>query len=690
MTAALTPLRGARVRWFTILGLLLVPLTVAGVFLWGLWNPSERLDTVTAAVVNNDEPVEVDGQLVPLGRVLAAELIAGDADTNFTWVLTNAEDAEDGLADGRYATSVTIPKNFSAAATSLAGGPEKAERATIRVAESEQGKLLDTALSGIVTQTATRVLNQQLGEQFVGNVFVGMSTLHDGISEAAGGAHKLAQGGTQLADGTQKLADGVGEYRSGVDQFASGVSQLSDGAGQLASGARDLSNGAGELTSGADQLANGATGLASGAQELAQGTRDSANGGAQLADGVEAYTGSVNGILDQVIGGAGMAVEPLQQLRGVVEGLPDELFPPEQSKASVLAMLDQALAEVTNAANGSDESAVVQLRNAGAQLAAGARASADGQAELATGAEDFAAGVGAYAKGATQYSSGVTQFADGAAQLSDGASQLAANTPALETGAQQLASGAGELQSGADQLAEGSAASAKGAGDLADGLDQAAAGIPNYSEQEREVMASTAVEGVRAEGGSDELFNGAGVPLFAGIALWAGALAAFLVLSSLWGRTRDAARGVFAITMRSALPALALGAAQGAIAGIVLPLALGYTFAQTASFFWLALVAGIAFALVVQGLSARFGGFGRFIAFVIMVIAFVVGIVSTVPGPLAAIGQASPIGAAFAGFQSIAFELSSGGGSIALLALWALAGLALTAWAVMRARRAKG
>ena len=36
-----------------------VPLTAAGVLLWGLWNPTERLDTVTSAVVNLDEPVTV-------------------------------------------------------------------------------------------------------------------------------------------------------------------------------------------------------------------------------------------------------------------------------------------------------------------------------------------------------------------------------------------------------------------------------------------------------------------------------------------------------------------------------------------------------------------------------------------------------------------------------------------------------
>src|SRR5690606_21295504 len=136
------------------------------------------------------------------------------------------------------------------------------------------------------------------------------------------------------------------------------------------------------------------------------------------------------------------------------------------------------------------------------------------------------------------------------------------------------------------------------------------------------------------------------VPLFTGVALWAGALAAFLTLAPLWRRTREAARGVGFITIRSALPAAALGAAQGAIAGAVLPIALGYDFGQGAQFFGFALLTGVAFAVVVQGLSALLRGFGKFVAFALLVVAFAVGIVSTVPGVLAAVGDFSPLGAA--------------------------------------------
>ncbi|MFC6236162.1 YhgE/Pip domain-containing protein, partial [Leucobacter soli] len=237
--ATFTRLRADRpVRWSTILGLLLVPVTVAGLLLWGLWKPDARLESITAAVVNLDEPVTVDGQTVPLGRVLAGELIGGadgsedagdaggaagtdtatgrdaDADTdadaatasNFTWVLTDAADASAGAEDGRYAAVVTIPEDFSAAATSASRGIDEAEQAMIEVQTSDRGRLLDSALAGIVMSTATGVLNQTLGEQSVASVFVSMNELGDGIADAADGAGRLADGGSQLADGVDELA----------------------------------------------------------------------------------------------------------------------------------------------------------------------------------------------------------------------------------------------------------------------------------------------------------------------------------------------------------------------------------------------------------------------------------------------------------------------------------------------------
>ncbi|MGK0741254.1 YhgE/Pip family protein [Leucobacter sp. Z1108] len=645
MSLSLTRLRSTkRVSWRTIVGLILVPLTAAGLLLWGLWNPTDRLDTITAAVVNLDEPVELDGQLVPMGRVLAGELIGGDSETNFTWVLTDEEDAAAGLDDGRYGTVVTIPENFSSAATSLSRGVDEAETATIDITTSDRGRLLDSALSGIVTSTATAVLNEQLGAQFVGNIFVGFTELGTGIGEAADGAAQLADGGSQLADG--------------VAELASGAAELSSGAGQLATGG-------GALVSGANELASGSAALSGGAGQLATGARAAATGGAELATGIEQYVGGVNQAITGLQQGAGSAIEPLQQLYAAIDAgiVP---LPPDQDKATVLAGLSQLINSLSAASTDGPTNELTQLKGAGTALAQGSRASADGQAQLATGVEGLAGGL-------SQYSAGVAQYASGVSQYVGGVGALAAGTPALADGAAQLADGA--------------RLSADGTAELADGLQTAAGSIPAYTDAEREKLAETAVKPVTAQGASDELFNAAGVPLFAGIALWAGALATFLVLSPLWRRTHDAARGIGAITLRSALPAAGIGAAQGGIAGVLLPIMLGYDLAQGLGFFALALVAGISFALVNQGLSALLGGFGRFVSFALLVVGFAIGVISTAPPLLQSIGDASPLGALFSGFQAIAGGVGGTGSAIWALAVWAGGGLVLTAFAVARARK---
>src|SRR5690606_3964751 len=93
----------------TCTGLIVIPVLVMGLLTWAFWAPDSDHGTATAAVVNNDKPVEVNGQMVPLGRELAGSLTHNE-DSAFRWVLTDDEDAEEGLKSGKYAAVVTIPE----------------------------------------------------------------------------------------------------------------------------------------------------------------------------------------------------------------------------------------------------------------------------------------------------------------------------------------------------------------------------------------------------------------------------------------------------------------------------------------------------------------------------------------------------------------------------------------------------
>ncbi|MFD0489425.1 YhgE/Pip domain-containing protein [Saccharopolyspora spinosporotrichia] len=204
-----------------LLGLLLVPLAIAGLLTWSLGDPG-RLKDVKAAVVNNDKPVEVGGQLAPLGRQLSAKLVGGEIKSNYSWEFATPQTAEEGLRDGTYAAVVTIPENFSAAATSFSGDPAAARRATIDVSTGERSRLADEAISRVVTTTAANLLGQQLTTTYLDNVYVGFNTLGDKLGDASEGATSLADGAEQLAGGTGKLSDGAGELAKARARWPTG------------------------------------------------------------------------------------------------------------------------------------------------------------------------------------------------------------------------------------------------------------------------------------------------------------------------------------------------------------------------------------------------------------------------------------------------------------------------------------
>ncbi|TDQ03379.1 MULTISPECIES: YhgE/Pip family protein [unclassified Leifsonia] len=373
-----------RVTWLTIVGLMLVPITIGGLLVWALWNPTERLHDVKAAVVNLDQPVTVNGQTVPLGRQLSAGLLDSKND-NFTWVLTDKKDADKGIDSGEYVSVVTIPENFSKAATSTAGAAADATQATIDVRTSPDSKLVDPAISQAVTTTATSVLNKQLTSTYIENVYVGFNTLGEQLGKAATGADQLAGGLTQLASGTHQLADGAAQLSTGASSLADGISQLSDGTSGLADGLNTLASNGAAVDGGAQQLAGTAATMSS------------------------SLTTATNGINAAVAHNCAPPADP--------------------AVGALCAQLSAQLKDLNTA------------QAYGAGLASGTQTFA-GQLGQYTG------GVSQSASGAQQLASGASQSADGAQQFATGVKQLSDGIPALASGADQSASGASSLASG--------------------------------------------------------------------------------------------------------------------------------------------------------------------------------------------------------------------------------------------------
>ena len=695
-----------RVGLWSMLGVILVPLVLAGGFLWATWDSDTRLGRVEAAVVNEDEPVTLDDQLVPLGRQLAGGLVDSDEDRNFSWVLTDGADASEGLAEGRYAAVVRIPADFSARATSFAENDAAvAEPATIEVQTSEVSGIADPVVGQAITAAATKALNTELTEQYLDGIYVGFNQvaeefekvsdaagqLADGTEELTGGITRAVTGTGQLADGLDDLDAGAGQLAAGLQQLAEGTSELPAGTDRLADGARRSATGASGLATGAEKLAGGTQDLAGGADDLAHGLKRLRSGTAANARGVQEFAGGLRTFQQEM---AGFAELSDAELAGVIPcPLPAEQCP--IFYAGLRAGTTVAATGLTTESQGNPSlvDGADDLADGAAGIDTGVGRLTSGATRLAAGADRLARGTDDLAGGADRLADGLDQLADGTRELADSIGPLASGISRIATGADQLAFGTGEtaegaddLRSGLDRLADGSEKLAGGSRQLADGLAEGQKEIPTYTRTERERLSGVVATPVTAPEPEQAYADVATTTFLAVIALWIGGLASYLVLRAFSSRVLGSMKPSWRLALEGLAPGAVIAAIQAVILTVVLDRLLDLPTDQLAALLPFAVLTGLAFAAVNHALVAWFGGVGRFLSVIMVILAAAGAITSAVPEVFDTVTPLLPLTPALQGFRAITSDGSGAVGAAGLLAVWLLIGVSAGVLAVARRR----
>lgn len=164
-----------------LLFVLLIPTVYAGLYLWSNWDPYGRRDQVPVAVVNLDEPAQVENATISAGDRLVSEL---GSDPIFAWQFVGQDQAEQGLADGTYYMIVEIPPDFSANLVSGSGAtPERAD-VNLRLNDAN-GYLTQLLVASAQPQLEAAIDRAALGA-YLESVFANLDTIRDGVRAAAG------------------------------------------------------------------------------------------------------------------------------------------------------------------------------------------------------------------------------------------------------------------------------------------------------------------------------------------------------------------------------------------------------------------------------------------------------------------------------------------------------------------------
>lgn len=575
----------------TIAAVLIIPLLYGALYLWAFWDPTGHLSGLPVALVNEDAGAEQGGEPIHLGDDVASQLIA---DGSLGWVETTADDAAQGVDDGTYYFSVTLPTTFSADVASAAASDPKA--ASLDVQYNDSNSFLASTLGQSAMAKIDAVVSTEVSTQLTGRVLTGLGQAKDGLTSAADGAAKLSSGLDQAQTGTQTLSDGAASAQEGASALATGLGELhtgtataSSGASKLAAGTTSLKGGAQSLQSGVSQLATGAASAKDGAHALATGLGTLDSSMTQAVTGAQSVASGIDQMGSQV-SSVTSAVPALSDYLTKVGGYLAAQSPNDPTAAALLAGLQQIDSALP------DDAALAAMSDGLAQLSAGAHQLAEsptaglpaiqtGVSDASSGATTLASGLDELAVGASTASDGATSLASGATSLDTAAGQLSAGVSSLNQGAGSASEGATRLADGTTQLADGASALHDGTSELSDGavtltdaLSAGAAKLPSDTPAVQEQRATMIAAPVTLDESHLHQAQGFGegfAPFFIGLALFVGGIITWLILRVLPARSLAAPVSGLRAVLTGFLPAALLGVGQVVILLAVLIAAIG-------------------------------------------------------------------------------------------------------------------
>jgi len=490
-----------------LIGITLIPSIYAVIFLSSLWDAYGNVSNLPVAVVNQDKAAKINGKTQHLGSDLSDKLIK-DQPLKISEV--SYKKAQDGLKQGKYYMTITIPSDFTSNAGTLLSGKPNASKITIahNAGQSFIAEKMTSSAAAKIQTSVTKSLQKVYNE----TILSATKSSQKGLQAGANGANKLNNGLGQLADGTKKLNDGASSLSSGsstlaggLNQYTNGVSQANNGSNQLTTGANSATTGANQLASGTSQLAKNAPQLEAGSQQLASGAQELSKKLQEVSDSITkgqqdkqtvdklnqlenlmiALTTAVNKIkipnstidtnamtqagteLQSGIQGAGIDAQKINDLakdpkfQAFMATNPDIAQQFGQTASDLKGNLEKSGQAATTL-----QGQLGQIRDLLPQLE-----------RLQTELPNLKAGLAAAQTGnkqaIDQLNGSLTQISQVLAQqFVPAANQLASGAAALNAGQKQVTAASSQLNNGASQLASGNSQLATGASQLNNGLGQ--------------------------------------------------------------------------------------------------------------------------------------------------------------------------------------------------------------------------
>ncbi|MGA4861313.1 YhgE/Pip family protein [Streptomyces lavendulocolor] len=589
-----------------LVAILLLPLLYGALYLWSFWDPYGRLEKLPVALVNEDKGATADGKKITAGADLARNLRESKV---FEWHEVSDAEAREGVENGTYYLSLTMPRDLSERIASSSG--DTPETGALQVRTNDANNYIVGQISRTVFAEVRTAASTKSSRSFLDKIFIKFSDLHDATEKAAKGADELKSGAAKAKKGSKDLSDGLTDAKKGSGELAGGLKKLD-------SGAADLETGARQVAGGTQVLADKVNGVAADVRPYLKDNGKKIGDSARL---VSDFSQGMRNSLDLVVktgptlrSGAHVAADEIAAIHKEEcedKPLPDTELCPQMQRAKVasadVAKIADDIGVLAADSTGDLKKLDAQLKDLQTKADALAKRAPDLDSDLAYAVSKI-----------NELNTGAHKVAAGADTLHTGLSTARSGSTELDSGVGRLKKGAGELDSGLYKLADGSTELATG---LNDGVDK----IPDYDKDARDQRTEVMADPVKLASQSLHKAPNYGTgfaPYFIPLSLWVGAMVAYMLIQPLNRRALAAGASAWRIALAGWLPVAAIGVLQVAALMSVLRWApgLGLEMARPAGTVAFLLLVTCCFAAIIQWLNARFGAAGRILVLALLML----------------------------------------------------------------------
>ncbi|GAA3489938.1 YhgE/Pip domain-containing protein [Streptomyces cremeus] len=596
-----------------LVALLLLPLLYGALYLWSFWDPYGRLDKIPVALVNEDKGATAAGKKITAGDEITEKLLDSKV---FDWQEVNAKDAKDGVENGAYYLSLTMPADFSERIASSSG--DTPETGALQVHTNDSNNYIVGQISRSVFSEVRTAASTNASRGFLDKIFISFSDIHDATEKAAKGAKDLDGGIGKAKKGSKDLANGLTDAKKGSGDLSGGIKKLDKGAADLASGARQVADGTKTLSDKVNgistkvrpYLKDDGTSIAHAAQLVADSAKITQNHLSTLVKRAPEAAKDSRRVANE------LAAVHREFCADAPQGAEDD--PKAAAAAKACPILQKGVTAAQEAATvAEDVNAIVKDGNSDLALLdtrlTDVRNKSQALVRQAPHLDDDLKS--AVAK--------VNALNSGAQKVSQGAAKLHTGLGTARSGATDLDQGVGKLKTGANNLDGGLFKLADGSGKLAGGLNDGVGKIPDYDKGSRDQRTEVMADPVKLASSALHKAPNYGTgfaPYFIPLSLWVGAMVAYMLIQPMNRRALAAGASAWRIAFAGWLPVVALGVAQVAALMAVLHYGLGLEMTRTAGTLGFLVLVTACFAAIIQWLNARFGAAGRILVLAVLML----------------------------------------------------------------------